>query len=209
MKHIEALLICDGSSDVALQHHLRWILDKAGYRGTLNIEIADSELIKREGRQLNHRIEIACKYYKPDVLFIHRDAEKLAFSDRLQEVYIAIKSVEREHKNTIPIIPVRMLEAWLLFDEIAIRRASGNPNGRETISLPQFSRVESEPDPKQLLNELLTKASGLSGRRLKNFKPLRKHHLVAEEISDFSPLLKLQSFSALNDAVTYFLKNTD
>ncbi len=100
-----------------------------------------------------------------------------------------------------------MLEAWLLFDETAIRRAAGNPNGRDKIDLPKLTRIESEPDPKQLLCDILSKASGLTGRKLKRFKPLSKRHLVAEEITSFAPLLKLEPFSRLQDAVILYLKN--
>jgi hypothetical protein len=206
MKHIEALLICDGSSDAALEHPLRWLLSQAGYRGTLSIQTADLSRIKSQGKRLTDRIEAACARYEPNVLFIHRDAEKETFQVRMAEINHAVKQVGRTEHNSIPIIPVRMLEAWLLFDETAIRRAAGNPNGRDKIDLPRLARIESEPDPKQLLCDILSKASGLTGRKLKKFKPLSKRHLVAEEITSFAPLLKLEPFSRLQDAVKLYLQ---
>lgn len=51
------------------------------------------------------------------------------------------------------VIPVRMTEAWLLFDEAAIRQAAGNRLGRAPLALPPLDEVEQEPDPKSLLYE--------------------------------------------------------
>jgi hypothetical protein len=205
MKHIEALLICDGSSDAALEHPVRWLLSRAGYRGTLSIQIADFSRTSLPSNRLKDKITDACSRYKPDVLFVHRDAERLSYADRLEEISLALQRSGRVNEHSIPIVPVRMLEAWLLFDEAAIRRAAGNPNGNNPISLPRINRIESEPDPKQLLCDLLSQASGLAGRRLKRFRPLSKRHLVAEEISDFSPLETLESFAQLRDALRFYL----
>ncbi len=94
-----------------------------------------------------------------------------------------------------------MTEAWLLFDEDAIRFASGNPNGKVRLGLPPLSSLESKPDPKQLLHEYLIAASELSGRRRKSFDPKTKVHLVARSLDDFSPLRQLSAFRALEREV--------
>jgi len=57
-----------------------------------------------------------------------------------------------------------MQEAWLLLDESAIRRASGNPNEGMALTLPDPGGVECIADPKTTLHELLTRASGQAGR---------------------------------------------
>jgi len=62
-----------------------------------------------------------------------------------------------------------MTEAWLLTDELELRRVAGNPKGTMRLHLPRPARVESVPDPKGLLKELLGIASGLSGRNLVKF----------------------------------------
>jgi hypothetical protein len=41
-----------------------------------------------------------------------------------------------EDMPVVCVVPVRMMEAWLLIDEMAIRRVAGNPNGRIPIELP-------------------------------------------------------------------------
>ena len=90
-----------------------------------------------------------------------------------------------------------MLEAWLLFDEGAIRQAAGNPKGKCKIELPALSKVESLPNPKALLLELLKIASELKGRRLNEFKDRERVHRLADLIDDFSPLYQLSAFREL------------
>jgi hypothetical protein len=90
-----------------------------------------------------------------------------------------------------------MQEAWLLFNEAAVRSAAGNPRGNQLLQIPNISRVEQLPNPKEILHQLLRDASGLTGRRLKQFSVYERVHRVAELIDDFSPLRPLSAFQAL------------
>ena len=129
-----------------------------------------------------------------EILFVHRDAEGTALAKRLKEVEEAAREIT--DLRYIPLVPVRMTEAWLLIDEKAIRQAADNPNGTERLDLPPIQKLESLPDPKQLLHEALVLASEKKGRRLQQFKrdlPARVHR-VAALIDDFSPLRRLPAF---------------
>jgi hypothetical protein len=90
-----------------------------------------------------------------------------------------------------------MMEAWFLFSEYAIREASGNPAGRQSLALPRIRDIESIPDPKEVLYGLLRHASGLSGRRLKGFRASPAIHRIAEIIDDFAPLCELSAFQEM------------
>jgi len=94
-------------------------------------------------------------------------------------------------------VPVRMTEAWFLFDEAKIRRAAGNPAGSSVLSLPPISRIEAMPDPKETLHDLLIQATELPQRRLKKFAHQKAAHRLAELIEDYSPLRQLPAFSQL------------
>lgn len=98
----------------------------------------------------------------------------------------------------ICVVPVRMQEAWLLFDEIAIRHASGNPHGQQPLKLPKLNGLESLPDPKASLHQLLLDASGLHGRRRRKFSVQTGARRVLEFVEDFSPLFALKAFEALD-----------
>lgn len=97
----------------------------------------------------------------------------------------------------VSVIPARMQEAWLLFDELAVRTAAGNPRANQRLQLPNINKLEQLPDPKEILHGLLYEASGLTGRRLKQFSVHERVHRVSELIDDFSPLRALSTFQAL------------
>ena len=102
-------------------------------------------------------------------------------------------------------MPVRMQEAWLLFDEAAIRYAAGNRSGRQALDLPPIKRLEDLPDPKAELYALLKQASGRSGRRLRRFPLHSRARRVTEFIDDFGPLRALSAFVALEDDVKHIV----
>ena len=81
---------------------------------------------------------------------------------------------------------------------LPIRSAAGNPNGRQAVELPRLSVVESLPDPKKVLHDLLRKASGLPPRRLRRFPAASRAQQVGSHVDDFTPLLKLSAFRHLD-----------
>ncbi|OWK44421.1 hypothetical protein FRUB_02353 [Fimbriiglobus ruber] len=90
----------------------------------------------------------------------------------------------------------------MLINERAIRRASGNPNGKSHLALPNIKTLEKQPDPKTLLRELLRNACGLQGRRLKNFNAEARVPQVAGWIDDdFTPLRALSAFQKLESDI--------
>jgi hypothetical protein len=101
----------------------------------------------------------------------------------------------------VPVVPIRMTEAWLLIDEMAVRRAANNPNGSGPCVIPQARSLERLVDPKETLFELLRNASGLPARRQRTFNVGRARARVSELIEDFSPLRRLSSFVAFEEAL--------
>jgi hypothetical protein len=104
-------------------------------------------------------------------------------------------------QTAICVVPVRMQEAWFLFDEAALRLAADNPRGRIPLSLPSFDRLEALADPKGVLCDLLIAASGLRAGRLHRFLPVARIHRLSELIEDFSSLRQLAAFRALEEDV--------
>jgi|SRR5581483_3800693 len=194
MKELRYTLLSDGSSDRALLPVLSCLLRQHLPDMPIQAEWADLRRLPRAPRKLAPRIRKALEVYPCDVLFIHRDAEGEPRERRIEEIHEAAVGVS---VAWVGIVPVRMQEAWLLFDEAAIRSAAGNPRGDSPLPLPDLAEVESLPDPKSLLHELLRSASGLQGRRRKKFSAPAVVHRVADLIPDFSPLRRLSAFQAL------------
>jgi hypothetical protein len=100
-----------------------------------------------------------------------------------------------------------MTEAWLLADELAIRSAAGNPNGTESLNLPNVRTLEDLPDPKRVLHRALTTASGLSARRRSRLSVHQRVHLIPNYIDDYSRLNALPAFQALQQDIRMSIEN--
>ena len=191
-------LVTDGSSDRALMPILDWIFYECG------VEIqgvwADLRRLVNSPTLLSDRIQRSLELYPCDLLFVHRDAENLTREDRINEISEALNEIA-EYPEIVCVVPVRMTEAWLLFDEAAIRRAAGNPNGRDRLNLPSHNNLEDLPNPKQVLHQSLRQASGLPRRRMKRFRVHERIHRLANLIDDFSPLRELPAFHALESDI--------
>jgi hypothetical protein len=181
----------DGSSDRALLPILRWTLRRRFGR-TFEQNWADLGRLRHRPTKLPDRVRAALDLFPCDLLVVHRDAEREPPHNRVEEIARATDGLPIAVASAVP---VHMTEAWLLFDEVAIRTAAGRPNGTATLQLPSLTDVEAMRDPKACLHEALGNASQLSGRRRKDFRP--NIFRVAELIDDFSPLQVLPSFRAM------------
>jgi hypothetical protein len=197
MSELAYTLIADGPSDRALTYILDWLLLQHS-RQPLKPQFADLEKLPLPVSNLAKRVETALDLWPCDLLFVHRDAERESREVRLTEIRRKLSPCQF---TWVPVIPVRMQEAWLLFDEPALRFAAGNPNGNEALELPSLGKVEGLPNPKAVLEGLLRTASGLRGRRLARFSTNYAKRRLAGLIKDFSALRRLPAFAALEDDI--------
>jgi hypothetical protein len=197
---IKYVLLSDGSSDKMLMPILDWLLRGQCQNYAINSEWADLGRLQHPPKMLTARIKKTIELYEPDILFIHRDAEKQPFELRRKEIIDALAG--QTNPPAVCVIPIRMQEAWLLFEERAIRKAAGNPNGGIALRLPEIDTLESLPDPKLLLFSLINKASGFTGRRLKKLETRKLAHLVSQQIDDFASLRTLFAFQALESELS-------
>ena len=206
MRELRYTLLSDGSSDRALLPLITWMLRQYVVECAIQAQWADLGRLPRPPQGLVERITSSVELYPCDLLCVHRDAEGFARDVRAKEIRSALQHVSVEPRvPAVCVVPVRMQEAWLLFDELALRRAAGNPNGRESLDLPRIHELEGLPDPKQILSELLRVASGLHGRRRSRLPAAERVSRLAVLIDDFSPLRALPAFSALEEEVVEFV----
>jgi hypothetical protein len=187
MRALSLALLADGTSDRALLPVLTWAMRSLSPA----VRFFEPEFEVRRGDLAQELKRVAEKLH-PDILFVHRDAERESLEARRAQIPMIEDGLVR-------VVPVRMTEAWLLVDESAIRRAANNPNGQVDLEIPRVSRLESLPDPKATLREALLRASGhVSPRRRQRFQRDlgRCFHLVAEYTPDFSPLRQLAAYQA-------------
>jgi len=197
MKEIRYTLLTDGSSDRALLPILTWLFYEHCPEYTIQPEWADLGRLPRPPKKLPEKIKRSVELYPCDLLFVHRDAEKMSWNQRADEIKQALESIE--HPPAVCVVPVRMLEAWLLFDEKSIRKAAGNPNGNQPLPLPVMNDIETLPNPKQILHDLLRLASGQTGKRRKKIPVSRFAFRVTELTDNYKPLRQLAAFRKLED----------
>jgi hypothetical protein len=163
---VHFLLICEGPSDEALIPHLRALLVKCGAEEATGITI-DFDRFPTKMRTIEAKVKTAFKLEQNiNLLFIHRDADSPDAEPRYAEISRGIENARYAGK-WIGIVPVQETEAWLLLNEIAIRRVAGRPKGRIELNLPNPHRVEQVAKPKERLLEAILLASETAGRRRK------------------------------------------
>jgi hypothetical protein len=195
-------LICDGTSDRALSSVAERVAKLSGF--SLDVEVVDFAIL-RPGLSLKSRLRALPELVaSPSVILIHRDAENQPRADRVKEMRAALAESQFEIPY-VPIVPVRMTEAWLLCDEAAIRNVSGNPKSKPLL-LP--SNPETISDPKSRLQDLILESSQQTGRKRAQlsarFSELRRQLLETLDVG--GPVTKLTSFSSfckdLNEALS-------
>ena len=207
MTELRYTLVTDGSSDIALVPILTWLLRENGVVYAIQSTWADlSRIPHRKRRRLEDKIRWSLELYPCDLLFVHRDAEREPRENRVNEIMTAIQSVLISIPPRICVVPIRMQEAWLLFDEPAINHAAGNSSNRQSLDLPRINRLETLPNPKVELYDRLKLASNLSGRRLSGFPVSEYARDVSEFIQDFSPLRALSAFAALESELQQIIE---
>jgi hypothetical protein len=138
MTEVRYTLLSEGTSDQALLRIIDWLLRSHLCDVEIQGTWADLARLPKPPKSLAERItQSLVMYDECDVLFVHRDADGQGVEKRLEEI---VRAADELQMSLVPpiigVVPVRMMEAWLLFDEAAIRRAADNPRGKERLSLP-------------------------------------------------------------------------
>ncbi len=198
MRHIQFTLFADGPTDCALLPILDWLIRETHGPETVAHEFLSKPEL-RSDLSFPDRLQTALELAPCDVLFVHRDAEKQDPQLRYEEITAAVTALQLPGTKIphVCIVPIRMTEAWLLTDEGAIRKAAGRPNSTDPLVLPKLTRLESLPDPKATLHQLLREASGKKGRRLASFDVRDAAALVSDCTPSFAPLRQLGAFARL------------
>ena len=197
-----ALLLADGPSDEPLGRHVARIAQRHGFE--LDVVAPDlRRLDPPPGRRVDARLQAVFRFDdRFDLVIVHRDAEAQDPQRRREEVANGVAAV-REVVPALPVVPIRMTEAWLLVDEDAIRRVAGRPTGTEPLGLPAAGDVEDVPDAKHVLRRALETASGAKGRRLRSFKRDfgGQRRRLLEGLDHGGPVSQLSAWQALESSV--------
>jgi hypothetical protein len=196
------LFVAEGSSDAPLAAIVESLFLERGF--IVRLSAPDFSRLERTPKDVRSRVSTGLTLLESsaDVVVVHRDADNVGADVRLREIERAMLEVGREFA-LVPVIPVRMTEAWLLLDEQAIRQVAGNPNGRVKLALPTLREVERVADPKTHLRDCLLAASDAAGRRrdmVRNRFPQHRRQLL-ERLDPNGPVSSLKAWQTLVDAI--------
>ena len=160
-----AIFLGEGSSDAPLADIVAELFQRCGCELLVTTPALDL-LPERVRADVRSKVEAALRLTRDpiDVFIVHRDADGPGSGERRDEIARAFRQLDPPHRH-LPVVPIRMTEAWLLLDERRIREVAGNPRGRTPLHLPGASEVERQADPKARLAQALLAASGEKGRR--------------------------------------------
>lgn len=182
-------VLADGGTDRMLVPIIQWAI----HRLDPAVEILEPQFRKRR-RSIS---EDVAKYGTGSMLvFVHRDSEAMTLDERLRE----FADVTRQ--DVVAVVPVRMSEAWLLFNGTAIAKAAGSPSA--DVPVPRVAELEGIRNPKARLDDLLVEAAGRpTGRRGKVFKRsiVERRVSVAGYISDYGPLEGVPAFARFQETL--------
>ncbi|WP_080042371.1 DUF4276 family protein [[Actinomadura] parvosata] len=197
------IFVAEGSSDAPLAGIVESLFAARGV--ALRLSAPDFERLGKVSKDVASRVEAGIRLMgglQPDVVVVHRDADNAGMEARQQEVREAVKRVGYTNA-CVPVIPIRMTEAWLLLDEQAIRHVAGNPRGRAGLGLPKVHEVEALSDPKSYLRQCILKAAEVTGRRRESVAkrfPQHRRQLL-DRLNCNGEVVRLDGWRALLESV--------
>ncbi|PNG13815.1 hypothetical protein [Stutzerimonas stutzeri] len=203
--NVSFILLGEGSSDLRLTEHIEQILIMEGFDEVSGDAPDLSMFVQPVGLTVRSKLEAVIKYYPSvDLIFIHRDADNAGVAAREQEILDACSNLSLT-AVVVPLVPVKMLEAWLLADQDKIKMVGGGKNYRGDIEgVPGVAALENVRDAKSMLLNALCEVSGASGGKLRAFKqrfPEMRARLTYDLDPD-GPVNRLSSYRRFRQAVT-------
>ncbi|QDQ82663.1 hypothetical protein [Paraburkholderia megapolitana] len=204
---ISFILTGEGSSDLRLVEHIETIFICEGFAEASGEAPDLSVLGGGVGRTVREKLTVLLKFYpNVDVIFVHRDADNAGADVREQEIWAGVEGVVAAER-IIPIIPVTMLETWLLADHDAIKRVAGNSGHVGALqAIPAMRQLEGIVDAKSVLLDALCEASEVEGRRLQKFKKrfFDMRARLTLDLDPGGPVQNLPSYARFRSKVSAF-----
>lgn len=201
---IHFIFIGEGTSDAKLVVPLRELCLRHGADDAHELPLDWHQIGTDVGHSVLEKVQAALSEApEANLLFIHRDADGLDPTPRYKEIEQAINALSVSIPY-VAVVPIQETEAWLLVDEEAILDLVRNPRRRVRLNLPSPKQVERIANPKERLKEILAKASGLKGRRLRSFNKKFPEHRrqLLEELDCEGPVSKVPAFKRLVEDIS-------
>jgi hypothetical protein len=201
MRHVQFVLLREGSSDNGLAVHLESLLIKFGAQEVLG------EIRPYAGTTQDKLDAFLAEGLDVDVIFLHRDADNAGHTTRETEIFEAAQQFEK-CPPVIPVVPTTMTESWLLTDEQAIRDIARAPRLRHHLHLGPVSKIEEIADAKKTLKETIALASQSTGSELRrlNARFDANRATLLSRLDPDGPVRQLPSWLRLEEDILSFIE---
>lgn len=171
------------------------------------------EPMPRESRAADNVLIVARQAHGYHILFIHADADaptpERAHAERIApgiaRIAAARDSGESVCHDIIPVIPVQMVEAWLLADADALRAVLGTAANSDALPIPtSATQIEGMANPKERLSEIVRLAYAHRTRRRRRFDVGELFQPLGEQIR-LEQLGRLPAYQTFVADLTYAL----
>lgn len=211
-------LTTEGSTDVRfLENIVKQAFEYVSFECSKNIEILYQTLSTRkigQGSFANYVVEAAKEAAEcgATTVAVHSDADKNTYDERRTYNFIpAIDAVNAEEpgkicKQITPVIPVRMIEAWMLADKELFRREVGT-------NLSDFD-LDIEGDPEKMADpkKKITLAIRTANKRATHKKPVKDidisdlYEILGQSL-DVEKLMEMDSYCRFLDEIRALYRN--
>jgi len=133
------------------------------------------------------------------VLAVHSDSDKETLEERMQDKFIpAINYLNEQDEDTFckvltPIIPIRMIEAWMLADTSLLKEQIGTTLTDRELGL--YRAPESIADPKRVIIDAIAKAEERKPKKSRGLSIGDLYGIIGDKIS-LDSLRTLSSYNA-------------
>ncbi len=215
MKQLVLALYAEGRTD---ERFLPVIIERVAsqilyQRALTQVEVTEPNVLNHDPKVSGNAeriFSVAQKAAGYDALIVHRDADNRT-ADNALEIHFepGLQLVQKSKKNVcrelLPIIPIRMTEAWMMADVEAFLAVVGtNLKAAELEFPPQPRQVQAILDPKHELNMALDKIFTRRRRRRKKAKLGQYYEPLARRIK-LEKLDSVPAFHQFTDDLTNLL----
>jgi len=205
MSTLSLALYCEGPTDqrffsILIQRISQQILAR---RERPFVEVLPVDVIKAKAPRHDEAIlQAANQAAGYHALIVHADADHPTREKALQERFhpgyeLVQRSTKKVCKNLLPVIPVYMTEAWMLADYKTLQAMLETRMSPQELGLPRRTKlIESDPDPKWTLNQLVKKAYPKQSR---NWNKIVEK--LYDELALFINLERLEALTAYKEFV--------
>lgn len=198
----------EGSTDIAF---LQNILERSANYLINEYRIKDAELLAvfplnpEKGEFVKEGLDACCKAFKSgaEILCVHVDADapdnRNVISNKINPLRAAVaKETNNQYcQNIVPIIPVQMIESWMMANKAELLRQMGTDKTEKELGLEK--RPEQYADPKQAIIDAIGEVKKDEAKRRRNKLSINNLYAPLGNNLELVDLMTIPSFAKFMD----------